>query len=117
MATEIGYSVPAGSLEFWADRFKANNVTHGPIAERFGEQYLPFEDPDGLKLNLIVPKTADNRQAWELRSDGVYVQRNPGDEAERATHRLLLRDPWGMEVAERMMLRTPEAQRAAETRT
>jgi glyoxalase family protein len=65
MATEIGYSVPAGSLEFWADRFKANNVTHGPIAERFGEQYLPFEDPDGLKLNLIVPKTADNRQAWE----------------------------------------------------
>lgn len=65
MATEIGYSVPAGSLEFWAERFKANNVTHGPIAERFGEQYLPFEDPDGLKLNLIVPKTADNRQAWE----------------------------------------------------
>lgn len=65
MATEISYSVPAGSLEFWADRFKQFNITHGEIAERFGEQYLPFEDPDGLKLNLIVPKIADDRQAWE----------------------------------------------------
>lgn len=65
MATEIGYSVPADSLEFWTDRFKAKNVVHGPVAERFGELYLPFEDPDGLKLNLIVPKTADNRKAWE----------------------------------------------------
>jgi glyoxalase family protein len=65
MATEIGYSVPAGSLEFWADRFKQFNITHGEIAERFGEQYLPFEDPDGLKLNLIVPKIVDDRQAWE----------------------------------------------------
>lgn len=65
MATEIGYSVPAGSLDFWADRFKANNITYGPVAERFGELYLPFEDPDGLKLNLIVPKTADSRKAWE----------------------------------------------------
>lgn len=65
MATEIGYSVPAGSLEFWAERFKARGVVHGPIAERFGEQYLPFEDPDGLKLNLIVSKNADNRTGWE----------------------------------------------------
>lgn len=65
MATEIGYSVPAGSLEFWAARFAAKNVVHGPIAERFGEQYLPFEDPDGLKLNLIVANNADNRKGWE----------------------------------------------------
>jgi glyoxalase family protein len=65
MATEIGYSVPAGSLDFWTDRFKAKNIVHGPVAERFGELYLPFEDPDGLKLNLIVPKAADSRKAWE----------------------------------------------------
>lgn len=65
MATEIGYSVPAGSLDFWADRFAAKNVVHGPVAERFGELYLPFEDPDGLKLNLIVPKNTDNRTGWE----------------------------------------------------
>jgi glyoxalase family protein len=65
MATEIGYAVPAGSLDFWTERFAAKNIVHGPVAERFGELYLPFEDPDGLKLNLIVPKNADNRNGWE----------------------------------------------------
>ncbi|MEX2180756.1 MAG: polyphosphate kinase 1 [Gemmatimonadaceae bacterium] len=38
---------------------------------------------------------ADNRQAWELRPDGSYVQRDPGERGERATHRMLLRDSWG----------------------
>ena len=65
MATEIGYSVPNGSLDFWADRFTQFNVKHGAITELFGEQYLPFEDPDGLKINLIVSKSADNRKPWE----------------------------------------------------
>ena len=65
MATEIGYSVPEGSLEFWKDRFTQFNVQHGITAERLGELYLPFQDPDGLQLNLIVPKKNDNRQAWE----------------------------------------------------
>src|SRR3982750_1941855 len=46
MATEIGYSVPKGSLPFWADRFKELRVKHQPVAERFGEQYLALEDPD-----------------------------------------------------------------------
>ncbi len=38
----------------------------------------------------------DNRQAWELWSDGSWHQRHPGDAIERATHRTLLGDPWGM---------------------
>src|SRR5688572_14591580 len=65
MATEIGYSVPAGSLEFWANRFKENNVKHDQPVERFSELMLPFQDPDGLKLNLIVPRKEDARQPWE----------------------------------------------------
>lgn len=39
---------------------------------------------------------SDNRQAWDLHSDGTYVQRHPEDgRGERATHRMLLRDSWG----------------------
>lgn len=64
MATEIGYSVPAASLPFWKDRFGELKVNHGPLSERFGEQYLPFEDPDGLLLNLVVPNTTDDRKPW-----------------------------------------------------
>jgi glyoxalase family protein len=65
MATNIGYSVPQGSLDFWIDHFKQNNVKQEIPAERFGEQYLSFQDPDGLKLDLIVSSTHDLRKGWE----------------------------------------------------
>lgn len=65
MATEIGYSVPEGSLDFWKTRFEKNGVEFGKIREQFGEKYLPFRDPDGLNLRLVVPKYEDDREAWE----------------------------------------------------
>jgi len=63
--TEIGYSVPEGSLDFWINRFEANNVIYNKVSEKFGEQYLTFLDPDGLKFELVVPGSADNRLPWE----------------------------------------------------
>lgn len=64
MATEIGYSIPGSSIEFWKKRFDERSVEHSKIVERFGEIVLPFRDPDGLELKLIVPNQADNRIAW-----------------------------------------------------
>ncbi|WP_315820366.1 hypothetical protein [Paraflavitalea speifideaquila] len=64
MATGIGYSVPTGSLDFWKDRFDQYKVKQEPAGERFGELYLPFQDPDGLQLSLTVPKAVDTRKAW-----------------------------------------------------
>src|SRR6476660_6375024 len=72
MATEIGYSVPKGSLEFWQKRFAALHVKQRPVGERFGEPYLPFEDADGLLLNLIETRAADTRKPWttaEIKED------------------------------------------------
>ncbi len=65
MATGIGYSVPEGSLEFWRERFEKFNVPHGKISKKFGEDFLAFQDPDGLKLELIIPKHKDERKPWE----------------------------------------------------
>lgn len=64
MATEIGYSVPQGSLDFWARRLEEHQVVHQPVSERFGEQFVQLEDRDGLLLNLIVPQAEDNRKPW-----------------------------------------------------
>ena len=64
MVTDVGYSVPAGSLEFWQERFRQHGVQQGPVAERMGETYLPFADPDGLNISLIVSKTPDDRAPW-----------------------------------------------------
>ncbi|GGF20657.1 ring-cleaving dioxygenase [Hymenobacter cavernae] len=63
-ATEIGYSVPEGSLDFWLKRFEHFGVTYNKPAEKFGEQYLTFLDPDGLKLELTVSKSPDPRAPW-----------------------------------------------------
>ncbi|WP_026998155.1 ring-cleaving dioxygenase [Flectobacillus major] len=65
MATEIGYSVPKGSLDFWAKRFEEHNVIYNKPSVKFGEKYLTFLDPDGLKLELIESETPDNRTPWE----------------------------------------------------
>jgi len=65
MATEIGYSVPKGSLDFWVNRFEQYNVIYNKPSEKFGEKYVTFLDPDGLKLELIESKTDDDRKAWE----------------------------------------------------
>lgn len=65
MPTEVGYSVPAGSLAFWKERLHANHIHITGEDSRFGERYLAFEDPDGLPLSLIVPSAGDDRKPWE----------------------------------------------------
>ncbi len=81
--TEIGYSVPEGSLDFWLKRFDQHNVTYNKVAEKFGEPYLTFLDPDGLKLELIVPKNTDLRLPWE--TDEVK-----GEHATRGFHNVTI---------------------------
>jgi polyphosphate kinase len=46
--------------------------------------------------SVLATCLADNRQAWELDSDGTYQQRHADDgEPDRSTHQILLHDPWG----------------------
>jgi len=57
------------------------------------EAVTPIDDPAHRQAlrELLLLMWEDNRQAWDLRSDGTYVQRQPpGPETERATHRLLV---------------------------
>lgn len=79
MATEIGYAVPEGSLDFWLERFKAHNIIYNNPAEKFGEKYLTFLDPDGLKLELIETNQPDLRKGYateevkeEVATKGFY---------------------------------------------
>ncbi|MBS1659620.1 MAG: ring-cleaving dioxygenase [Bacteroidetes bacterium] len=73
MASEIGYSVSADSLNFWKNRFEELKVPHGEISERLGEVVLPFQDPDGLRLELIASKYGDDRSAWATPAVGADV--------------------------------------------
>jgi polyphosphate kinase len=67
--------------------------------DRRVEAVVPVESPalHGPLGSLLATCLADNRQAWELRADGTYVQRTPAPgEPERGTHAVLQRDPWGL---------------------
>ncbi|MES9683052.1 ring-cleaving dioxygenase [Bacillus sp. AFS001701] len=46
------YVVPKGAMEFWKNRLEKFNVPF-TIMNRFGEQYLLFDDPHGLHMEIV----------------------------------------------------------------
>ena len=52
-AMEIGLEVPAGSLNYWAERLTKYGAHLRPIETRFGDTVLPLTDPHGLKVALV----------------------------------------------------------------
>ena len=65
--------------------------------DRRVEAVVPVDDPalhERLR-SLLATCLADNRQAWDLASDGTYLQRSAAGEPERSTHALLLQESWG----------------------
>ncbi len=47
-------------------------------------------------FSLLETQLADNRQAWDLLSDGSYVQRKPGAGPVVSAHERFLTNSWGM---------------------
>ncbi|HKI04674.1 MAG TPA: ring-cleaving dioxygenase [Thermoanaerobaculia bacterium] len=60
LAVEVGFAVPEGSLDFWAERLKAHGVDWDAPEERFGEQVLRLRDPHGLEISLT--ETAEPKE-------------------------------------------------------
>ena len=56
------FAVPKGSLAWWQKRFNDLRVPHDLTMIRFGEEVLPFQDGDGMMLELVA--TDDPRPAW-----------------------------------------------------
>jgi glyoxalase family protein len=58
--SRTAFRVPEGSLDFWEDRFDQFDVSYDDRVERFGETVLPFEDPDGLPVELVEVEIPDD---------------------------------------------------------
>jgi glyoxalase family protein len=52
------YVVPSGATKFWEERLEKFNVPYTKM-ERFGEQYLKFDDPHGLHLEIVERETGE----------------------------------------------------------
>ena len=46
------YVVPKGAMEFWENRLEKFDISYTKMT-RFGEQYLEFDDPHGLHIELV----------------------------------------------------------------
>jgi glyoxalase family protein len=83
---EVGttvFSVPEGSLGYWAERFAKEGVKDVSATEAFGEKRLAFSGPDGDGFALVEHK-GDTRAPWV--KGGV-----PADQAIRGFHSASLR--------------------------
>lgn len=65
-AVTVSFSVPEDSLQYWQNRFEDLNIPTGKVFKRFGYSVLPFEDPDGLNLELVF----DAANAAETEREG-----------------------------------------------
>ena len=61
--TTTAFSVPAGSLDAWRQRLTAHQVAVRAQEARFGEEVLGFDDPSGLRIELIGTEH-DRRDPW-----------------------------------------------------
>ncbi|MDH2359923.1 ring-cleaving dioxygenase [Priestia megaterium] len=57
------YVVPKGAMDFWEQRLAKFGIPAAKM-ERFGEQYLEFDDPHGLHLE-IVEREEGEKNTWQ----------------------------------------------------
>ena len=58
------FSIPQTSLGFWLERLSVRNLRFNK-EEHFGDPVLTFDDPDGLRLELVAHEGADAVTPWE----------------------------------------------------
>ena len=61
---QTAFHVPLKSLGYWTQRFVEKGVSHQPLEKRFGEQVLPFTDPDGTALALVGVAGIESEPGW-----------------------------------------------------
>jgi glyoxalase family protein len=56
------FLIPEDSISNWTNRFKSRQIEYKGPHQRFGdEQVITFHDPDGLELELVAHKSAEER--------------------------------------------------------
>ena len=61
----VAYSVPVGSRNFWQEHLQRNGIMPKPIEKRFGEAVLAFDDPDGMRVELVETSDLPKISFWK----------------------------------------------------
>jgi glyoxalase family protein len=60
----VAFSIPKGSLEYWVARLSSNGIHLDGPSERFGDEVIAFEDPDGMMIELVVSDMPSSYLHW-----------------------------------------------------
>ncbi|MAT98130.1 MAG: ring-cleaving dioxygenase [Anaerolineaceae bacterium] len=60
----MAYTIRPQAMGFWQEWLKKNDISTDEIQTRFGQDVLPFTDPDGLPLELITSDDPATLQFW-----------------------------------------------------
>ncbi|HEV7347479.1 ring-cleaving dioxygenase [Telluribacter sp.] len=61
--TYTAFSIPTGALSYWMDRLVQFDIPYAGPYKRFNENYLRFEDYDGMGVELVA-NSEDQRPGW-----------------------------------------------------
>jgi glyoxalase family protein len=62
-AVEVAYAVPKGTLAYWRERLRANEI-EADESERFGDRLLSFNDFERMKIELVETDGAGRLAGW-----------------------------------------------------
>lgn len=61
----IAFAVPAASLDFWITHLSRHGIPFDGPSVRWGEQFIAFQDPDGLLIELFFTDRKNVRSPWK----------------------------------------------------
>jgi glyoxalase family protein len=82
----VAFLIPVNSIRYWMHRFKQKKTEFsGPSKRSENEQVITFHDPDGLELELVADRSAENK------ADNIWKEGPiPIDHAIRGFHSVTL---------------------------
>jgi glyoxalase family protein len=63
-ANAVAYNLPEGALGFWQAYLQQHGLQTEPVEPRFGAEVLAFDDPDGLRIELIGNSNPPSTAPW-----------------------------------------------------
>jgi glyoxalase family protein len=61
----LAYNIPSASIGFWRAYLKDKGIPVLPTEQRFGAEVLSFDDPDGMRVELIASDAEAAVRVWE----------------------------------------------------
>ena len=62
----LAYNISSSSMGFWQDYLQGKGINVEPVEQRFGMEVLAFDDPDGMRIELIASDVPFAVQHWEM---------------------------------------------------